>query len=126
MIYLYIIKITMGKNFLKDNLSSKLGGAKIQLMDLLDDDSYQIIMSKNLFNSFDNSSKNKKYYDKEVSLLLFRYVIFLYNDTIECVKKYGSLTYLERIINCLDYITPQQIMELSLQSLNSILDESNR
>lgn len=110
-------------------MSEKLGGANvfdIQLDDLLDDDSYQIVMSKRLFNAFDNSSKNKKNYDKENSLKLFKYVVFLYNDTVEYAKKYGALTYLEKIINCLDYITPLQIMELSLQSLNSILDKNSR
>ena len=121
----------MEKKFFKDILSNKLERAKnslfsIQLKDLLEDDTYLIIISKNLFNAFDNSSKNKKYYDKETSSVLFRYVIFLYNDTIEYTKKYGTLTYLEKIINCLDFITPPQIMELSLKSLNSILDKNCR
>lgn len=108
----------------------KLGGAielfSIPLNDLLDDDCTQIIVSKNLFNAFDNSSKSKKHYDKTTSLALFRYIVFLYNDTIETTKKYGALTYLKKIIDSLDYITPPQIMELSLKSLNSILDQKPR
>lgn len=108
----------------------KLKGAielfNMQLNDLLDDDSTQIIVSKNLFNAFDNSSKCKKNYDETTSLSLFKYVVFLYNDTIEHTKKYGALTYLEKVINCLDYITPSEIIELSLQSLNSILEQNPR
>ena len=69
----------------------KLKGAielfNMQLNDLLDDDSSQIIVSKNLFNAFDNSSKCKKNYDETTSLSLFKYVVFLYNDTIEHTKK---------------------------------------
>ena len=57
----------------------KLKGAielfNMQLNDLLDDDSTQIIISKNLFNAFNNSSKCKKIMMKRH---LYRYLSMLY------------------------------------------------
>ena len=49
----------------------------------------------------------------------------LYNDTIQENDKYGGLTYLEKISDCLDYLTIENITELSLGQINLLLDCEN-
>lgn len=93
----------------------------VDLEDLLDDDVNQITASSVLFNAFENSSKNKKYYDKNTIRDLYKYVVYLYNDTIEVSEKYGALTYLQKISKSLDFLEVSNIMELSLDQLFLIL-----
>ena len=46
----------------------------------------------------------------------------MYNDTIQSTDKFGALTYLQRIANLLDYLEISNIMELSIEQLNKILE----
>lgn len=93
----------------------------VKLVDLLDDDLDQIIISDELFNAFNMILKDKKYYSKKEVKRLFQHVIFLYNDT-QSEDKLGALTYIERITNLLDYIDCLSIMELSIEQLNQLLE----
>ena len=74
----------------------------LDLEDLLDDECEQIILSPELFNAFITSSKNRKNFNKDDIRKLFKYVIYLYNDTIQTTEMYGNLTYLKKISNLLD------------------------
>ena len=115
------------KNF-KNRLSKSMGGTEetnfigLELNELIDDDSDQIIISTTLFNAFVQSSKTRKNYDAKKIKHLFKYVVYLYNDTISVTEKYGGLTYLEKICESLDYLTISNLTELSLEQLNLVLD----
>lgn len=121
----------MKKNEFKNRLLKSMGRtAEVQLVglemrELIDDDYDQIIISPALLNAFISSSKNKKNFDADNIKHLFKYVVFLYNDTIQVTEKYGGLTYLEKVCECLDYLTIPNIMELSLEQLNLILDNTD-
>lgn len=122
----------MGKKISLNRLQSKsIGGTNnnellnLEMRYLIDDDVNQIIMSPALFNAFKNSSKNKKNYNESSIKNLFKYVVLLYNDTIQENDKYGGLTYLEKISDCLDYLTIENITELSLGQINLLLDCEN-
>ena len=122
----------MGKKISLNRLQSKsIGGTNnnellnLEMRYLIDDDVNQIIMSPALFNAFKNSSKNKKNYNESSIKNLFNYVVLLYNDTIQENDKYGGLTYLEKISDCLDYLTIENITELSLGQINLLLDCEN-
>lgn len=97
----------------------------LDLEDLLDDECEQIILSPELFNAFITSSKNRKNFNKDDIRKLFKYVIYLYNDTIQTTEMYGNLTYLKKISNLLDYLGTSNIMELSIDQLNILLDMSD-
>lgn len=118
------------KNF-KNRLLKSMGGTEktqligLDLNELIDDDSDQIIISTALFNAFIKSSKTRKNYDADKIKHLFKYVVYLYNDTIQVTEKYGGLTYLEKICECLDYLTISNITELSLEQLNLLLDNTD-
>ena len=94
----------------------------LSLVDLLDDEDEQIILSKELFNAFIIASRGKKNYNDKKIYDLFKNVVFLYNDTIQSTDKFGALTYLQRIANLLDYLEISNIMELSIEQLNKILE----
>lgn len=117
------------KNF-KNRLLKSMGGTEetqfigLDLKELIDDDSDQIIISTALFNAFVKSSKTRKNYDADKIKHLFKYVVYLYNDTIQVTEKYGGLTYLEKVCECLDYLTISNITELSLEQLNLLLDNN--
>lgn len=122
----------MGKKISLNRLQSKsIGGTNnnellnLEMRYLIDDDVNQIIMSPALFNAFKNSSKNKKNYNESSIKNLFKYIVLLYNDTIQENDKYGGLTYLEKISDCLDYLTIENITELSLGQINLLLDCEN-
>ncbi|MBO5477292.1 MAG: hypothetical protein J6A15_06020 [Clostridia bacterium] len=114
------------KNF-KNRLLKSMGGTEeqelmgLEMKDLIDDDCDQIIISTALFKAFVQSSKTRKNYDADKIKPLFKYVVYLYNDTIQVTEKYGGLTYLEKICECLDYLTISNLTELSLEQLNLIL-----
>ena len=115
------------KNF-KNRLLKSMGGTEeqelmgLEMKDLIDDDCDQIIISTALFKAFVQSSKTRKNYDADKIKPLFKYVVYLYNDTIQVTEKYGGLTYLEKICECLDYLTISNLTELSLEQLNLVLD----
>ena len=90
----------------------------LSLVDLLDDEDEQIILSKELFNAFIIASRGKKNYNDKKIYDLFKNVVFLYNDTIQSTDKFGAITYLQRIANLLDYLEISNIMELSIEQLN--------
>lgn len=94
------------------------------LEDLLIDECEQIIISDELFMAFAKRSKGKKYYSKKI-YSLFKYVVYLYNDTNDWTNQFGALTYLTRISNVLDYLEISSIMELSIDQINMILDLEN-
>jgi hypothetical protein len=101
---------------------SKKGLFNLELKDLLEDECEQIVMSSELFNAFKANSKRKKYYRSEKIYNLFKYVVYLYNDTLLETENFGALTYLERISSLLDYIDTYSIIELSIDQLNLLLD----
>lgn len=103
--------------------SNKL--SNLELSDLLEDECDQIIISPELFNAFVNYSKGKKNFDRKKTYSLFKYVVYLYNDTLQATSKYGNLTYLTRISNLLEYLEIQDIVELSMEQLNMLLDLEN-
>ncbi len=51
--------------------------------------------------------------------------MFIYTTTQLILLDIGALTYLEKIVNCLDFLDPDNIMELSLSKLNTILDQED-
>ncbi len=105
----------------KDRGTETVALINLSLEDLLTDDCEQIVHSNELIHAFVKSSKDKKYYGAKI-YSLFKYVVCLYNDTMNDADKFGALTYLTRISNLLDYMQPTDIMELSIDQLNSILD----
>lgn len=121
----------MRKKIFKNRLLKSMGGTEdskligLEMKELLDDDSDQIIISAALFNAFIESSKSRKNYDADNIKHLFKYVVYLYNDTMQVTEKYGGLTYLEKICESLDYLTISNLMELSLEQLNLVLDNTD-
>lgn len=99
--------------------------ADLELSDLIDDDSTQIVNSLTLCAAFISSSNRKKYYDEKKIEGLFKYVVYLYNCSFQEQDKYGALSYLTRISNLLDYIPISGITELSFEQLNELLDQEN-
>lgn len=94
------------------------------LEDLLIDECEQIIISDELFMAFNKRSKGKKYYNKKI-YSLFKYVVYIYNETNDWTNQFGALTYLTKISDVLDYLEISSIMELSISQINMILDLEN-
>lgn len=117
------ILLTLKEIGFKDvNIESTDSLTNLSLVDLLDDEDEQIILSKELFNAFVIASRGKKNYSDKKIYDLFKNVVFLYNDTIQSTDKFGALTYLQKIANLLDYLEISNIMELSIEQLNKILE----
>lgn len=118
----------MQNNCLNDGRFPSLGGTSkkglfnLELKDLLEDECEQIVMSTELFKAFVESSKCRKNYNGEKIYSLFKYLVYLYNDTMEDTNKFGALTYLERNSKILDFLEISNIMELSIDQLNILLD----
>lgn len=117
-----MIKTNMGNIPGRVDLENDL--FNFSLEDLLIDECEQIIISDELFMAFDKRSKGKKYYSKKI-YSLFKYVVYLYNDTNDWTNQFGALTYLTKISNVLDYLEISSIMELSIDQINMILDLEN-
>lgn len=113
------------------DLNIKIDNSLEQLMnidmeDLIDDDANQITESPILLSAFKNSSKKRRYFKENKISELYKYVIYLYNDTIQVSDKYGALTYLQKISESLDFLEVSNIMELSLEQLLLVLQYKGR
>ena len=104
------------------NIESTDSLTNLKLVDLLDNEDEQIVLSKELFNAFVTASEGKKNYSDKKIYDLFKNVVFLYNDTIQSTDKFGALTYLQKIADLLDYLEVSNIMELSIEQLNKLLE----
>lgn len=108
----------LGRDFIVSN--------DIKLSDLMCNEIEEIIMSEELYAAFDAESKTKRNYSKHMVKYLYKYVICLYNcGIVESADQLDSLTYLERIVEALETLKPKNLLELSLDPLNDVLDSSN-
>lgn len=110
----------------KNNDMENLGNFPLcDLQDLLADDQDQIVNSGVLFNAFNKEASGKINYNPKDVEKLYAYSICLYNDTIEVFDKMDALSYMKGIVNCLDYLTASNLMELSLEQLNQVLESTD-
>ncbi len=119
-----MIKININSNK-NDNMENLGNFPSCDLQDLLADDQDQIVNSEVLFNAFIKEASGKINYNPKDVKKLYTYSICLYNDTFEVYDKMDALSYMKGIVNCLDYITASNLMELSLEQLNQILENTD-
>lgn len=114
---------------------------KAKLEDFLSDDEYEVLFSGNfekdlVFNAFyalleeakiveiKFDKNNNKIYSSDIEDL-YRHILCLYNDTFEDVEKLGALSYLKGIVNVMNYLSVEQLMDLSIHQITEIAEQKD-
>lgn len=135
------------KNFIPEGLGDyteehrkELSG-RAKLEDFLSDDEFEVLVDGNfekdlVFNAFYESLEEanivKIKFDKNGNKIyssdiedLYRHILCLYNDTFEDVEKLGALSFLKGIVNVMNYLSVEQLMDLSIHQITEIAEQSD-